>query len=171
ARAPPPPQERQAPELTATPGRELPGGLHLHFHDVSARTSPPSSSATAAAGKTRRAARASHNRRWWGARGPWGTGTTGSPGPAEGIRNRAAYPDGQRAPRPRAVLNRHRQEPRFRYTPGEPAPPPAHHMGGRADHALLLQAAHQLAQVGAARRPHAGMAGPARCWRWPPRPS
>jgi hypothetical protein len=34
--APPPPRERQVPELTSTPGRELPGGLHLHFHGVSA---------------------------------------------------------------------------------------------------------------------------------------
>jgi hypothetical protein len=34
--APPLPRERQAPELTSTPGRELPGGLHLHFHGVSA---------------------------------------------------------------------------------------------------------------------------------------
>ncbi len=34
--APPLPRERQAPELTATTGRELPGGLHLHFHGVSA---------------------------------------------------------------------------------------------------------------------------------------
>ena len=33
--APPLPQERQAPELTATPGHKLPGGLHLHFHGVS----------------------------------------------------------------------------------------------------------------------------------------
>jgi hypothetical protein len=30
--APPLPQERQAPHLPAAPGRELPGGLHLHFH-------------------------------------------------------------------------------------------------------------------------------------------
>jgi hypothetical protein len=29
------PQERQAPELTAAPTRERPGGLHLHFHGVS----------------------------------------------------------------------------------------------------------------------------------------
>jgi hypothetical protein len=34
--APPLPQERQAPELTTTLGRELPGGLHLHFYGVSA---------------------------------------------------------------------------------------------------------------------------------------
>lgn len=32
--APPPPQERQVPELPAAPRRELPGGLHLHFHGV-----------------------------------------------------------------------------------------------------------------------------------------
>jgi hypothetical protein len=30
------PRERQAPELTAGPTRERPGGLHLHFHGVSA---------------------------------------------------------------------------------------------------------------------------------------
>jgi hypothetical protein len=34
--APPIPRERQAPELTAAPTRERPGGLHLHFHGVSA---------------------------------------------------------------------------------------------------------------------------------------
>ena len=34
--APPLPQERQAPELTARRERKLPGGLHLHFHGVSA---------------------------------------------------------------------------------------------------------------------------------------
>lgn len=34
--APPLPQERQTHEIPATPGRELPGGLHLHFHGVSA---------------------------------------------------------------------------------------------------------------------------------------
>jgi hypothetical protein len=34
--APPLPQERQAPELPAASRRELPGGLHLHFHGVSA---------------------------------------------------------------------------------------------------------------------------------------
>jgi len=34
--AQPLPQERQAPGLPATPARELPGGLHLHFHGVSA---------------------------------------------------------------------------------------------------------------------------------------
>jgi hypothetical protein len=34
--APPLPRERQAPELTTTRGRERPGGLHLHFHGVSA---------------------------------------------------------------------------------------------------------------------------------------
>jgi hypothetical protein len=34
--APPLPRERQAPELTTTPGRELPGGLHVHFHGVTA---------------------------------------------------------------------------------------------------------------------------------------
>jgi hypothetical protein len=33
--APPLPRERQAPELTATPGRVLPGGLHLHPPGVS----------------------------------------------------------------------------------------------------------------------------------------
>jgi hypothetical protein len=30
------PQERQAPQLTATTGYKRPGGLHLHFHGVSA---------------------------------------------------------------------------------------------------------------------------------------
>jgi len=34
--AQPLPQERQAPELPVTSRRELPGGLHLHFHVVSA---------------------------------------------------------------------------------------------------------------------------------------
>ena len=34
--APPLPKERQAPELTAAPGRKLPGGLHLHVHGVTA---------------------------------------------------------------------------------------------------------------------------------------
>jgi hypothetical protein len=34
--APPPLQERQAAELTATPGRKPPSGLHLHFHGVTA---------------------------------------------------------------------------------------------------------------------------------------
>ena len=34
--AQPLPRERQAPELTTTRGRERPGGLHLHFHGVSA---------------------------------------------------------------------------------------------------------------------------------------
>jgi len=35
--APPLRQERQASELTTTHGRELPGGLHLRFHGVSAQ--------------------------------------------------------------------------------------------------------------------------------------
>ena len=30
------PRERQAPELTAAPTRERPGGPHVHFHGVSA---------------------------------------------------------------------------------------------------------------------------------------
>ena len=30
------PPNPQAPELTAAPTRERPGGLHLHFHGVSA---------------------------------------------------------------------------------------------------------------------------------------
>jgi len=34
--APPLPHERQAPELTATPGRKPPSGLHLHVHGVNA---------------------------------------------------------------------------------------------------------------------------------------
>jgi hypothetical protein len=34
--APQLPPERQAPQLPAAPGRELPGGLHLHFHGVEA---------------------------------------------------------------------------------------------------------------------------------------
>jgi hypothetical protein len=34
---PPLPKVRQAPELPAAPGRELPGGLQLHFHGVSAQ--------------------------------------------------------------------------------------------------------------------------------------
>jgi hypothetical protein len=34
--APPLPQERQARQLPGVSGRELPGGLHLHFHGVSA---------------------------------------------------------------------------------------------------------------------------------------
>jgi len=33
---PPLPRERQAPELPATSGGELPGGLHLHLHGVTA---------------------------------------------------------------------------------------------------------------------------------------
>jgi hypothetical protein len=74
----------------------------------------------------------------------------------------AATLDGQRAPRPRAVLHRHRRRAPFRYTPGSPSVPPAHRTGGRADHALGLRAAHQLAQLGAAQQPRAGMAGPAR---------
>jgi hypothetical protein len=34
--APPLPQARRAAELPAAPQRETPGGLHLHFHGVSA---------------------------------------------------------------------------------------------------------------------------------------
>ena len=34
--APPLPRERQAPELTTTPGRELPAAFTLHLHGVSA---------------------------------------------------------------------------------------------------------------------------------------
>jgi Protein of unknown function (DUF2637) len=35
--APPLPQARRNPELPAPPGRDLPGGIHLHFHGVSAQ--------------------------------------------------------------------------------------------------------------------------------------
>jgi len=62
--------------------------------------------------------------RSWGARGPRGQRRHGPPGRTETRNLRAANPDGQRAPRPRAVLNRHRQGPPFRYGPGEPVAPP-----------------------------------------------
>jgi hypothetical protein len=91
------------------------------------RTSPPSSSATARTGKPAALSERPHdNCRLWGARGPRGDGHHGPPGPRGRRLGTSARPTPTAsAPRPRAVLNRHRREPRFRYTPGGPATPPA----------------------------------------------
>jgi hypothetical protein len=98
---------------------ELPGELHRRLQGVPAEDVAAMIKCHRRTGEPAAIPASDNNCRSWGARGSRGTDTTGSPGRAgrRSTETRVANPDGQRAPRLRAVIDRYRQRRPFCYTP------------------------------------------------------
>jgi hypothetical protein len=104
------PRERQAPELPAATGRELPGGPHRHFHGISAGASPPSSPGGRSRDRTSPAGALARPITGMGARGQRVGGEVVA---GRGLSPATPWqePRGKAAPFPRGRHNSHRRRP------------------------------------------------------------